>query len=151
MSLQLTWPRRCSHRLRGRTPLLGFEHPQLEFYQRNLALYPHSELWSPFLYENGNREAFQPPLCAKKSQYTRKKKTLQWLSRKRSENIPEITRKETFEPKTWAGVLMSPIFPPPLSVSSLERKGLSIKSTSCANWIFVGVSCLLPLHFPECC
>lgn len=68
--------------------------------------------------------------------------------KKRNENIPEITRKVTLEPKTWTRVLMSPILPPPLPVSPSERKGLGIKSTSCANWIFVGVSCLLPLHFP---
>lgn len=76
MNLQLTWARRCSQRLRRRTALLGFEYLQLEFYQRSLALYPHSELRSHFLCENGNREAFQAPICAKNSQYTRKKKTL---------------------------------------------------------------------------
>lgn len=115
VNLQLTWARRCSHWLRGRTLLLDVEYLQLEFYQRSLALYTHSELWSPFLCENGNREAFQPPLCAKKSQYFRKKKTLMAQQKKRSENIPKITRKVTLEPKTWTRVLISPILSPPLS------------------------------------
>lgn len=96
MSLQLTWTRRCSQRSGRRTPLWSFEYLQLEVYQRNLALHPHSGLWFPFLCENGNREGFQPIFCAAKFAIHQEKEDAPVARQKNeSENIPEGSHTES--------------------------------------------------------
>lgn len=69
--------------------------------------------------------------------------------KKRNENIPEITWKMTLEPKTWTRVLISPILPPPLCVSPSERRGLGMKSSSCAKWILWEFHVFFPFIFPK--